>query len=411
MIVVGAGFSGLAAATDLNSAGLDVVVVEARDRVGGKAGATVNGLGERLDIGGQYYCDDMVEVARLVERHALTVVPTPVQGEIVTQPPLDIAARAASYAQSVGLREKLKQEMADDRNSRDSVAGWLGRQDVSSDAKAGFRSMIEGLWCLPLESVPAWHLADTDRRITNEQFELQYSLAETMQALADRLAAGLGDRVRLSTPVRTLELRDGHVRVVMDTGALAARAVLVAVPPVAASRIVHTPALDAPLAGALGVWQSGSVIKARVRYATPFWRDRGLSGMVMWRDPAGLFCCDASMDGQTALGIFAGGPLARVWRRGDIRALILDHLAAALGDEARAALDVWHHDWCDDPWSGGGYGDLIVDAGAHTAEDIIRTGQPPLHFVFSELSSSFPGYIEGALIAGRAAAARIAAGL
>lgn len=407
MIVVGAGFSGLAAAAELKKAGLDVLVVEARDRVGGKAGATVNGLGERLDIGGQYYCDDMVEVSKLVACAGLTVEPTYVDGEFLTQPPLGVAARQASYAQSVGLREKLKQEMADSPRSRESVADWLGRQDVSADAKAGFRSMIEGLWCLPLQDLPAWHLADTDRRITNEQFELQYSLAETMQGLADHLAAELGDRVRLSTPVRTIEHQRDGVRLVTNGGLLGARAVLIAVPPVAASRIVQSPPLGPRLGGALAAWKSGSVIKARLRYASPFWRERGRSGMVMWRDPVGLFCCDASVGAQAALGVFAGGPLARAWRQGDVRALILDHLAAALGDEARSVLDVWYHDWCDDPWSGGGYGDLIIDPAAHDAEDIIRAGQPPVHFVFSELSPSFPGYIEGALIAGRAAAHRM----
>lgn len=64
-------------------------------------------------------------------------------------------------------------------------------------------------------------------------------------------------------------------------------------------------------------------------------------------------------------------------------------------------------DWTDDPWSGGGYSDVILDMAAHDAEDVLRAGAGRIHFASSELSPFFPGYIEGAITAGRAAARRI----
>jgi monoamine oxidase len=68
-------------------------------------------------------------------------------------------------------------------------------------------------------------------------------------------------------------------------------------------------------------------------------------------------------------------------------------------------------DWTDDPWSGGAYSDLIMDLGAYDAETVLREGAGPVQFASSELSPSFPGYVEGALIAGRIAARKIVAGL
>src|SRR5690606_12256972 len=133
--------------------------------------------------------------------------------------------------------------------------------------------------------LPAWHLTDNDRRITNAAGELQYQLAETMHSLAADLARGLGHRVRLATPVERIERGADGVRVVAQGGALAADAALVAAPPVAASRIAHAPALPTALKRALGAWRSGTVIKVLVRYERAFWRDRGRSGMVMWREP------------------------------------------------------------------------------------------------------------------------------
>jgi monoamine oxidase len=191
--------------------------------------------------------------------------------------------------------------------------------------------------------------------------------------------------------------------------------VIVSVPPMTASRLEFTPPLPAPLRHALGAWQSGSVIKVLLRYARPFWRERGLSGMVMWRDPVGLFALDISKDAHhPMLGVFVGGPLALRWAAYEtsrFRHEIISQLAAALGPEAGDILDFTLRNWISDRWSGGAYSDLVVDMHATDAEKLLLAGAPPVHFAASELSPSFPGYIEGAIVAGRAAAAKCIASL
>ena len=67
VIVVGAGFCGLAAAHELKAAGVEFLLFEARDRVGGRVEARLNGLGELIDTGGQFICDDMPEVMALAQ--------------------------------------------------------------------------------------------------------------------------------------------------------------------------------------------------------------------------------------------------------------------------------------------------------------------------------------------------------
>ena len=91
VIVVGAGFTGLAAATELAGRGIDVLVLEARDRVGGRVESQANALGERLDTGGQFFCEDMPEVTALARRFGKTFVETPVEGMLTTQPPMAVA--------------------------------------------------------------------------------------------------------------------------------------------------------------------------------------------------------------------------------------------------------------------------------------------------------------------------------
>ncbi|PBB68473.1 monoamine oxidase [Mesorhizobium sp. WSM4312] len=416
VVIVGAGFTGLSAALELKQAGIDFVLLEARDRVGGRVEAVRNGLGERIDSGGQFLCEDMPEVMALAKARGKTFVETYVEGDFTTHPSMRPKDAKQTYHGAMAIRERMNGVEPDDPSIAGmSVATWLEQQPDPIDAKTAFRSMIEGLWCLPMDKVPLWHLIDNDRRITNEVPELQYSLRETMQSLAEDLAGDLGDRVRLGEPVTRVEHWSQGVRVVTGNGVIQARQVLVALPPATAAKLAFAPALPATLAKALGVWESGAVIKILVRYPKPFWREQGLSGMVMWRDLPGLFACDASRDAEhAALVVFVGGPLAFRWRAlsdAALRAEVTARLVAALGPGAADSEDFSQRDWIHDRWSGGAYSDLIVDATARDAERTILAGAPPVHFAASELSPSFPGYVEGAIVAGRIAARNIVAEL
>jgi len=412
VVIVGAGFTGLSAALELQAAGIDFVLLEARDRVGGRVESRRNGLGERIDSGGQFFCEDMPELMALAEARGKTFVETYVDGAFITHPPMSARGVERTYHAAMAIRERMNGIEPDDPMIAGlTVATWLDRQRDAADAKAAFRSMIEGLWCLALDKVPLWHLIDNDRRITNEVPELQYFVRETMQSLADDLATDLGRRLRLNEPVMRIEHGPQGVRLTSSNGVIEALRALVALPPATASRLEFAPALPAALGKALAAWRSGAVIKVLVRYPSAFWRDHGLSGMVMWRDLPGLFACDASRDDDhPALVVFVGGPLALRWRElGDaaLRAGIAARLVEALGPQAAGIIDLSYRDWTDDRWSGGAYSDLIVDVTATGAERTILAGAPPVHFAASELSPSFPGYVEGAIVAGRIAAKRL----
>jgi monoamine oxidase len=201
------------------------------------------------------------------------------------------------------------------------------------------------------------------------------------------------------------------VTVTTPVGAIEARAVIVALPPSMAARLDYAPALPAPPAHALSVWRSGSVIKLFIRYGHAFWLDRGLSGVVMFRDPAGLFACDTGTPERPALTGFIGGPSALEWRKRGaqgVRDGFIAYLAGALGPEAATPLDVLIRDWSHDEWSGGAYSDLILDMDARNAEAVIAAGVGPIRFACSEISPEYPGYVEGAIVAGRMMAERLA---
>src|SRR5690242_19541580 len=114
VVVVGAGFCGLSAATALKDAGVEVTVLEARDRVGGRVEVGQNGLGETIDIGGQFICDDMPEVMALAKKHGRTLIESNFDGDYVVQPVMTRRDAERTYSGSAVLRERMNLISPDD---------------------------------------------------------------------------------------------------------------------------------------------------------------------------------------------------------------------------------------------------------------------------------------------------------
>ncbi|TCQ27765.1 flavin monoamine oxidase family protein [Rhizobium sp. PP-CC-3G-465] len=409
VIVVGAGFTGLAAAQTLVDRGLSVVVLEARAEVGGRVRSFETSDGTRRDAGGQFICDDMPEVMTLVREARLEIVESRWKGAAKTVSATP--SRRASHRDNPLYASMEAADPADPALAGLSIADWLDEQDATEEAKREFLSMVHGLWCLPADIIPFWYLVDSDRRNTAEVSELQYFLKHSAASLADAMAARLRPHVFLSTPVAGIRRDEHHVVVETAKRQLTARHVLVAVPPVRARDIIQHPPLPEPLARALGCWRSGAVIKILLRYGERFWSPSVSSG-ASWEDVSGLYAFDVSQDAEhAAFVVFVGGPLALDWRvRGAafIERMVRERMGTLLGTEAPEPVEFILHDWTDDRWSGGGYSDVIVDFAAHDAETLLRQGVGRVAFASSELSPAFPTYIEGAIVAGRIAAERIA---
>ncbi|CAN7688756.1 flavin monoamine oxidase family protein [Neorhizobium sp. LjRoot104] len=411
-IVVGAGFTGLSAALELVDAGLDVLLLEARNRVGGKVESETLSDGTRVDTGGQFFCRDMAQLMALIAENGKTPVMTHYDGEMIYRPPVPPQQGFARWQGVDALRDRMIATDPDDPDlAKLTVADWVARQDdVPGDIRKSFLRLIKGLWCRAPEEIAFTWLASNDRRITNTYSEMEMFLPGTLHALADQLAARLGERLRLGTAVTDIEHSDTGVTVITGNERFSAKRLILALPPVMIRRLPFSPALPGPLRKALSAWAPGLSIKLQASYDTPFWRERGLSGAVMWHEPQGLYACDASRGDYAGLIIFVGGPEAQQWHerpREELTAFIREQLTEAFGPEGGNPRDIHVRDWVNDPWSGGAYSDVVIDLDARYAEDIINEGIPPIHFASSELSPSYPGYVEGAIVAGRLAAGRV----
>jgi monoamine oxidase len=207
-----------------------------------------------------------------------------------------------------------------------------------------------------------------------------------------------------------------RVRVVADGMAVEARHVILAVPPVLASRLAYSPALPKGKAALLKALVPGALTKAEAVYDRPFWRDAGLSGQgVADAGPAATFFDNSPPDGS--LGVlfgFIGGSAHTGWAKlppDQRRAQVLENLAVCVGDEARSPRDYIEQDWTRERWTRG----CPV---AHAAPGVLTKYGPWLrravgkvHFAGTETSDYWLGYMDGAVRSGERAAREVLAAL
>ena len=452
VVVAGAGYAGLRAARDLVAAGLDVVVVEARDRVGGRVFTEETPSGAVVDQGGQWIGPTQDRLQALADECAVATFPTWVDGSNLELragelhpfsglvPTSDPDGSADTVATLLDL-DLLAAEVPPDRPWDHPDAGFLdgitlsewvataaetevARSLVATAALAVFGCGPEELSLLyVLGYAHGGGSMSSLIRTTGGAQERRF--AGGAQQMALHLAAGLGDRVVLDAPVVGVVHDAAGVTVtagrmgadgVRSPWRVAARRLVVAMPPAVQGRI----AFDPPLPGARDQLAQrapmGSVTKVHAVYDRPFWRDAGLSGQVV--ADAGLLRAtfdDSPADGShgVLMGFVAGPADRRAESLGadGRRAACLEELARAFGPEAARPVEVTEQRWSAEPYTRGGPVACLGPGVLTGCGDSLRTPVGPIHWAGTETATVWSGYIEGALESGERAAAEVVSAL
>lgn len=342
VVVVGAGLAGLAATRELATAGHRVVCLEARDRVGGRASSWPVG-GGHLDLGPTWFWPGETAIEALVAELDVDVFAQHLDGDAVLEPDTGSVRRVRG-------------------NPIDVPSGRFrrGAMSLAEQMRASLPSYAEVRLGTPVDAI-AWGPDGVEVRGTSLQ----------------------------GAPVR-----------------IRAGAVVVAVPPaLAAERIAFDPPLPAEVADAARatpVWM-GSIVKAVAVYERPFWRAAGLAGAaISYRGPF-REVHDMSGPGGEPAALFGFAAAEAVARSGvGVADAFVDQLARLFGEEARTPRTVRVIDWSQEEWTTpatpaaqGGFG--------HPA--LRQLVGDRLAWASTETADRGAGHLEGALRAGRHAAA------
>ncbi|MCA4133197.1 NAD(P)/FAD-dependent oxidoreductase [Arthrobacter sp. M4] len=446
VVIVGAGPSGLTAARQLTKAGLSVAVLEARDRVGGRTW-TDSVDGAMLEIGGQWVSPDQTALMGLLEQLGLGMYSRYRAGESLYQGPDGRTTRYTGDTFPVG--EDTRREMDRLVSILDELAAeigptepwahpkareldtisfhhWLRQQSADEEACKNIGLFIAGgMLTKPAHSFSALQAvlmaasAGSFTHLTDEDFILDKRVIGGMQQVSLKMAAELGDAVVLNSPVRTInweEDGDGGHRVVAvsDRATVAARFVIMAVPPNLYSRVSFNPPLPRRQHQMHQHQSLGLVIKVHAVYDTPFWREEGLSGTCFGADALVQEVYDNTNYGDTRgtlVGFVSDEKADGVFELSaeDRKRAILESIAGFLGDKALTPEVYYESDWGSEEWTRGAYASSYDLGGLHRYGKDQNTPVGPIYWSSSDLAAEGYQHVDGAIRMGQATAARIIA--
>jgi len=397
VIVIGAGFAGLACADRLVSLGHDVTVLEARDRVGGRVWSQELIAGRPdtvIERGAEFVLTGYDVMQEMARRFDLPVAPSGMSYYVREPRNATLPITAAEVAEAA----RTLRPAAEAADPGTTLPDFLDAHLLSSPAAEVICARAAISWAAPDDELSCHVLLDS---LASVQPMPTARIGGGNQGIARALAAGLGDRIRLETPASAVHATDDGVRVDVHGTSIDADYVVMAIPLPHLERFDLRPGIPGSQREAMARMVRGHAAKLHVPLATP-----APTSAVL--DVARRFWCWTATDAtgvvQPVVHSFSGSSPA------------LDGLKVTTGPEEwlealrtlRPDLDLATEGallstWDDDPWATFAYSGL--GAASRPGDDrIIRAPIGRVHIAGEHTAGEWSGLMEGALRSGLRAA-------
>lgn len=442
-MIIGAGLSGLAAATECVRLGLEPVVLEARGRVGGR---TLNHRlpnGNVVEMGGQWIGPGQDQIAETASRLGIETFPTYDTGRKVFLyrgrrstyrgvTPVSNPIGMADLGQALTRLQRMARTVSPEKPwtavkaalwDSQTLGSWMRRNTLTAYARGGLTTWAHAVFASDPGELSLLH-ALAHAAAHRGVFALaattggaqQNRIVGGSQRISEVLADGLGDRVVLNSPAEAIQQDDDGVVVRSSAAEVTAGRVVVAMSPAMSARLSYQPPLAAARDELTQRMAMGTIAKIIAVYPTPFWRSQGLSGQGTGDQGPLTFVFDNSPpEGSPGVLVgFAAGSNARTFAQmtdSERRTASLDCFVSWFG--AAAARPVEYHEklWNEDEFARGGYFGCMAPGAWTTVGDALTAPAGRIHWAGSESAGWCMGSMDGALRAGIRAAREAAADL
>ncbi|KAI5458799.1 hypothetical protein BGZ63DRAFT_416356 [Mariannaea sp. PMI_226] len=429
VVVVGAGLSGLQAAYSAQQSGLSVVVVEARDRVGGKTWSVPLASGRGFADLGAAWINNRTQkrMGKYVKQFDLATVTQRLEGTAIMQLSKDERLEFPFWNYP-RCKLFLAEEKADLERIHDHIqaASLTAGPPLVEDDKVSLDQYVRNLGALPktVQMINLWVRVMHGVESTQESaaFLIDYCRRnlglfsiraddqtggnyQRFQGGSQQIANGIAElighsNIHLSQPVASIENHKTHTVVITTHGQkYTAKKAIISIPSAMLKSLNFSPALPAPVREVTDSSRLGHYNKAIVCYDKPWWRDLGFNGFFMsYHGPIAL-ARDTSVDEKRhySLTCFVNGDFGETWSKlypHERRRQVIEQLTTVFNvgadSEVYRPIEVFDQIWKHEPFSQGALAP-IAELGHYT----------------EYYSTEWKGYMEGALCSGEQGAKEV----
>ena len=439
VIVVGAGISGMACALRLEEQGLNVLVLEAKDRVGGRLlSGKAPKLGCQVDLGGAYISPKQRRISRLAKEVGVETYDVYDKGAAVVEikgkahkntlgtvfESLD-ALQAAVQMDNLTNKVDVENPYAFkdyEKYDKMSTGEWAANHSFTEAGRDMLLSAFEGGACRSAQDCSMLFLLVAAKRggsitfagaVSGGAQECKFigGSAQIPQLISEKL-----QNVKLEHVVSKIDQTGDKVVVSCENGQeFACKQLVLALAPSILQNVTMVPELPADKRIYVDSMKHGKVVKIITYYEKPFWREKGYSGTVAFTDlkaPLLSSIDDCSPDGKRAALVGFMHTSAKYWMEQSVedrkKAVTEQYRLAFNNDAALEPIDYVEYDWRTEDYLPGCYA-ASLPPGVMTEADIDTFKKPfdRIHFAGTETAKHFPGYMDGGVESGERAAQAI----
>jgi monoamine oxidase len=433
--IIGAGLAGLAAALELQKQNISFIVLEARNRPGGRVHSIQADGNVTVDLGAQWVSPYHNRMKQLIEKFGLHLVSTYREGKILYNlngviqerkgpwPKMSLYELIDVLRVKKQLNKQAKQFKAEEpwhskiarELDKKTLEQFIEEYANTDMAKSFYRLLIEEALCSKLYEVSTLDLlwcisaaGSVERLLTAEDLWIK----EGLEILVKKIVDSLGEQVRFESPVNSIHYEKDEACIITEKGHWNVKRVILAVPPNLLTRIQFSPPLPANRAQLNERSGLPAVIKMIFVYETPFWRAAGLSGTAYSNQGPIKLTIDSSPT-DTSKGVLTSlitGEFAR--QVGEVssdkqKEIAVNSLIQFFGKEAKKPNLMIVKNWSADEWTRGGYGTHFSTGMISQFGEMLFKPIGPLHWAGTETASEWRMYMEGALQSGERAAKEV----
>lgn len=439
-IIIGAGFSGIAAARKLHKSEKSFIILEARERLGGRVYTKRFENGQYLDFGGQWIGPTQDRMYALCKEYGVDYYETYNEGYNILDfenkvkkyrgliPKIDIIS-LLNLDWLLGKMERMAKGISASKpwshpksETYDNIllSDFIKKNCLTKSSLKVITYALETVFACELHTISLLHALfyiksgfSLNGLINIKEGAQQHRIVGGMQTLVDKMASEFLSKIHFNHPVKSIKQAQNSVKVAGEGFEFEAKNVIIAIPPPLAAEIKFSPELTSQKSQIINRISMGKVGKCFMVYEKPFWRDNKFSGQALADEHSPFQTLFDSSPKNGEYGVILGFTIAD--RAEDFfrksleqrKHAMLQKLVEYFGEKAKNPTAYHDFTMTDETWSRGCYAGLFPVGGWTAYQNAHSKPEDRIFWAGTEASDVWFGYIEGAVRAGERAVGEI----